>query len=340
MLDAFRIGFTPDKILNISGSGKVPQYIEKIKKDISKVKEYYSGRIDRVSHNDTLYKILHAIGVEPTLTKFDVIDRCEYMIPKLVRLHNIASRVSYTDYDDRDIFIHTKSDYLRDIKYDNAVALKPLYSDHCSFTHPHPLDASYSFCFYTIDITLMALQYLDFCRVRNGSNLGYSEREFLYRYVYTNAICGMFNISLMNFYLFDASPFNVNLHPFYVTDYTDIFEEDKKLLLRKIKDKSATYDSVLHNIPSTHSTALEYMQVSFPYFNRYDTLPYFIIYGSLVMRLYDTLSRVSKKQFFSNTRGLKQFFLVAKSADVGKLECSLFEMDRDTIYSFFKNIKG
>jgi hypothetical protein len=342
MLDVFNLGYKTNGRLSITGTGRIPYYLDKVSLDLDNVKTYYRNRVDKVHTDNVLYRVLRALDINPDLDIIDVMDIVDIRLHSLCRINGIGSSVSYPNYDRDEIYIlKDGGDYFNIGKWEDLIPLKPMLFDRTNYLLSHPSNLNTENTIYFIDIKLMAIQYLKYSKAMSSLMLGYNERVFLHQYVYTNAIGGFFNLGVRNTYLNFIVSYEENTHPFYVYDTSKYFEDDAMVMLEHThKKRVVEYDNLLDIIHGVGGSTLTYMQTTMPYFTKYNILPYFLIYGNLIIDTFDNLNSHSKDMFFNNSVGINIFFRYVKSTNIRNIDCGMFEYDKDKIYKFMKKIKG
>jgi len=341
MLDVFNDNFKPDNNRKLTGIGNINYYLDKIYIDLKNVKNYYYNSVNKVSTNNKLYRILHSLSITHNDTIIDILNMIDFRTQQICKLHDIGSQYSYADLSTEEVFILKDSgDYLNTKNWEALCPLKPMFFNETNYMLTHPQNFDMTNVIYFLDLKLLAIQYLYYAKAKYRFKESYNERIFLYQYPYTNAIEGFLNLGIINTYLTNISIFEINTHPFYVNDVSKYFIKDAKILNKNLFKNKNTYDGYLLNINVLNSTALEYLQTNMPYFNRYNIVPYFIIYINIVKSIYDIMNKSSKNILLNNSRGLNIFMMYLKSTNIKELNCGEYDFLKFELLDFIKIIKG
>jgi hypothetical protein len=185
---------------------------------LNDVMSYFTGSNIRVRSEHILYKLMITLGVNYRWTNNEIIYYIDTILRDVLKPMHISSEVNIDLIHPLSTIVKNANEIIYNVNElstlellaingDNWFDLQPLkFRNHnfrdLYFNHPTRLSTiNTDLIVYTLDIKVLCLMYKYYARRQEQLNLSISIGEFIARYILTNSLITMADISILNNYL-------------------------------------------------------------------------------------------------------------------------------------------
>jgi len=292
MLDIFR---KHTEVRNTTGI-KAPYELHNINRMMKineeKVLSYYRYKSRNVSTDDLIVRILKFLSIREDMDIYYIMELIDMSMGQLVRHFNLISTKSKGKETNDNYYIVEEDDELYfSTDWENFIPLRPVLTEYDSLLMDHP--EKFTNVVYAIDIKLLAIQYFYFLRSPLSNGVGI--QEFVYRYIYTNAIPNFNSLAMFNRLVNDTNNHYKNPHPFAIIDFnTSVYKIFKKYR-HDIMRRTTLVKDIFLSIETTHGTLLDAVSLIFQTFNGNNIKPYLYIYGHYIEKILSLMNKSAKR---------------------------------------------
>lgn len=246
------------------------------------VMSWFKSNAIRVSSENILYRLIHTMGIDATWSNTDILYYMDTIEYNLIKPFSISSDINIDLIHPNNSIIKRANEVIYKVdEYDtlylanginesNWMDMSPLlFKNHSYrdlyFNHPTRMDmpsGNTDIIVYTLDFKLLAIMYKYYVLQQKTLGLFTSIGEFIARYVYTNAMISMVDITLLNNYLNKGDIYLPNRQSIGATSIntntTMLYGIINKSLINRERDRLNLIE-VLLNIPLLHSDGYSFL---------------------------------------------------------------------------------